>query len=105
VGWSFIVPRTPGSIYFPFTAHRSSLGQVTEWDAETADGSVIRGLCERILGMEDSHIPRKGERGEAETFWVAVDATELRWAAWPIVNGQVVENDCKGTSREGLDQD
>jgi len=54
-----------------------------------------------ILAIENtwkhpkSHIPRQGSGDESKTFFVAVDATEQRWAAWPISEGKVAVPLCR----------
>ena len=42
----------------------------------------------------------KRKRTLVEVVFIAVDATPLRWAMWPMVDGKVVISDCKEGSFE-----
>lgn len=99
-----------------WTAHR--LGEATkmqskmgfinwkagEGDIENVDEASISLLRSLVLSIENewhhrkSHLPRK--RAVVEVAFIAVDATPLRWAMWPMVNGKVVASECEEGSFE-----
>ena len=83
-----------------FTKYQSQLGVILNWDEESAvHDEMIEKMSSAIMEIENkrvhakSHIPLK--RKDPMTVYVAVDATQKKWAMWPMMDGMVIESECK----------